>query len=117
LSRLLFGRALNTLSAFQAAQLAGAVANLAGRGGEGIMAKLRRGFGLDDLDVTTAEDGTSSLTAGKYISRNTYTEIEVDQQGRSTINLNLDVTDNLTVRGSVSSDGQTGIGVFLEKDY
>ena len=117
LSRLLFGRALNTLSAFQAAQLAGAVANLAGRGGEGLMAKLRRGFGLDDLDITTAEDGETSLTAGKYIARNTYTEIEVDQQGRSTITLNLDVTDRLTVRGSVSTEGQTGIGVFLEKDY
>ena len=117
LSRLLFGRALNTLSAFQAAQLASAVASLAGRGGEGLMAKLRRGFGLDDLDVTTAEDGTASLTAGKYISENTYTEIEVDQQGRSTITLNLDVNDNLTVRGSLGSDGQTGIGVFLEKDY
>lgn len=117
LSRLLFGRALNTLSAFQAAQLASAVATLAGRGGEGLMAKLRRGFGLDDFDVTTAEDGTASLTAGKYISENTYTEIEVDQQGRSTITLNLDVNDNLTVRGSLGSDGQTGIGVFLEKDY
>ncbi len=117
LSRLLFGRALNTLSAFQAAQLAGAVATLAGRGGEGLMAKLRRGFGLDDLDISTAENGETSLTAGKYISENTYTEIEVDQQGRSTITLNLDVNENLTVRGSLGSDGQTGIGVFLEKDY
>jgi translocation and assembly module TamB len=81
------------------------------------MAKLRRGFGLDDFDVTTADDGTASVTAGKYISENTYTEIEVDQQGRSTITLNLDVNDNLTVRGSLGSDGQTGIGVFLEKDY
>ncbi|MGL4319348.1 MAG: translocation/assembly module TamB domain-containing protein, partial [Paracoccaceae bacterium] len=117
LSRLLFGRALNTLSAFQAAQLAGAVATLAGRGGEGLMAKLRRGFGLDDFDVSTAEDGSTSVTAGKYISENAYTEIEVDQQGRSTVTLNLDVNENLTVRGSLGSDGQTGIGVFLEKDY
>ena len=117
LSRLLFGRALNTLSAFQAAQLAGAVATLAGRGGEGLLAKLRKGFGLDDLDISTAENGETSLTAGKYISENTYTEIEVDQQGRSTITLNLDVNEKLTVRGSLSSDGQTGIGVFLEKDY
>lgn len=117
LSRLLFGRALNTLSAFQAAQLAGAVATLAGRGGEGLLAKLRKGFGLDDLDISTTDAGETSLTAGKYISENTYTEIEVDQQGRSTITLNLDVNEKLTVRGSLSTDGQTGIGVFLEKDY
>lgn len=117
LSRLLFGRGLETLSAFQAAQLAGAVASLAGKGGEGIVAKLRKGFGLDDLDVRTTEDGTASLRAGKYISRNVYSEIEVDQDGKSQIQLNLDVTDSITARGSVGSDGQTGIGIFLEKDY
>jgi translocation and assembly module TamB len=93
------------------------VQTLAGRGGEGLVAKLRRGFGLDDLDLSTAEDGTASLTAGKYISRNTYTEVEVDQEGRSTISLNLDVTENLTLRGQVDSAGDTGIGIFLEKDY
>ncbi len=117
LSRLLFGRGLETLSAFQAAQLAGAVASLAGKGGEGIVAKLRKGFGLDDLDVRTTEDGTASLRAGKYISRNVYSEIEVDQDGKSQIQLNLDVTDSITARGSVGSDGQAGIGIFLEKDY
>jgi translocation and assembly module TamB len=117
IARLLFGRALNTLSAFQAAQLAGAVQTLAGRGGQGLLAKLRLGLGLDDLDVSTAADGTTSLTAGKYISRNTYTEVEVDQNGQSEISLNLDLSDKLTVRGSVDSEGQTGIGIFLEKDY
>lgn len=117
LSRLLFGRGLETLSAFQAAQLASAVASLAGKGGEGIVAKLRKGFGLDDLDVRTTEDGTASLRAGKYISRNVYSEIEVDQDGKSQIQLNLDVTDSITARGSVGSDGQAGIGIFLEKDY
>lgn len=117
LSRLLFGRGLETLSAFQAAQLAGAVASLAGKGGEGIVAKLRKGFGLDDLDVQTTNDGTASLRAGKYISRNVYSEIEVDQDGKSQIQLNLDVTDSVTLRGRASSDGTTGIGIVLEKDY
>lgn len=117
LSRLLFGRGLETLSAFQAAQLAGAVANLAGKGGEGIVAKLRKGFDLDDLDVRTDDDGRTSLRAGKYISRNVYSEIEVDQDGKSQIQLNLDVTDSVTVRGRVGSDGETGIGIFLENDY
>ena len=55
LAWLLFGRGLQTISVLQAAELANAVAVLAGRGGEGIIGKLRRGFGFDDLDVTTAE--------------------------------------------------------------
>jgi len=43
--------------------------------------------------------------------------VEVDQQGRSRINLNLDVKPGVTVRGSVGASGQTGIGIFVEKDY
>ncbi len=117
LSRLLFDRGLENLSAFQAAQLAGAVASLAGRGGDGIVARLRKGFGLDDLDVRTTEDGEASLSAGKYIARNLYSEIEVDQTGKSQILLNLDVTDSITLRGRAGSDGTTGLGIVLEKDY
>ena len=83
----------------------------------GLVGNLRRTFGLDDLDVTTAEDGSTALKAGKYISENVYTEIEVDQDGKSQINLNLDLRDGVTVKGRVDADGETGIGVFLEKDY
>jgi len=116
LARLLFGRDLTSLSVFQAAQLAGAVATLAGRGGEGIVGKLRKGFGLDDLDLMTDATGGASVKAGKYLSKNLHTEIIVDQQGQSQINLDLDLSPSITLRGSTSSDS-TGIGIFLEKDY
>ena len=117
LARLLFGRGLDTISALQAAQLANAVAVLAGRGGEGVIGRLRKSFGLDDLDVTTAEDGTAALRAGKYIAENVYTEIEVDQQGKTRVNLNLDLRPGVTVKGKLGADGDTGIGIFVEKDY
>jgi translocation and assembly module TamB len=117
LAQLLFGRGLDKISALQAAQLANAVAVLAGRGGVGLVGNLRRNFGLDDLDVTTSEDGSAALKAGKYISENVYTEIEIDQDGKSQINLNLDLREGVTVKGRVDADGETGIGVFLEKDY
>ncbi len=117
LARLLFGRGLDTISALQAAQLANAVAVLAGRGGVGLVGNLRKNFGLDDLDVSTAADGTTALRAGKYISDNVYTEIEVDQEGKSRINLNLDLRDGVTVKGRVGADGETGIGVYLQRDY
>ncbi|MFN7223942.1 MAG: translocation/assembly module TamB domain-containing protein [Paracoccaceae bacterium] len=117
LSQLLFGRRLDSLSAFQALQLANAVAILAGRSGEGIVSRLREGFGLDDLDVQTDADGNAQLTAGKYLSEKIYSEIVVDQQGKSQINLNLDLTDSVTIKGRVGADGNTGIGLFYEKDY
>jgi len=116
LARLLFGRNLTSLSVFQTAQLAGAVATLAGRGGDGIIGKLRKGFGLDDLDLTTDTAGAASVKVGKYLGRDLYSEITIDQQGQSQINLNLDLGPNITLRGSTGSD-DTGIGLFMEKDY
>jgi translocation and assembly module TamB len=117
LAQLLFGRGLDKISPLQAAQLANAVAVLAGRSGEGLVGNLRRNFGLDDLDVTTSEDGSAALKAGKYLSENIYTEVEIDQDGKSQINLNLDLREGVTVKGRVGADGDTGIGVFLERDY
>lgn len=117
LSRLLFGRGLQNLSALQAAQLANAVATLAGRGGVGIVGRLRQGFGLDDLDVQTGADGGATVRAGKYLTENVYTEVEVDDQGQSQINLNLDLSDSVTVRARTGSSGNTGLGVFFERDY
>ncbi|WP_145105319.1 translocation/assembly module TamB domain-containing protein [Cereibacter sediminicola] len=117
ISRLLFGRGLDTISPLQAAQLASAVATLAGRGGEGVIGRLRQGFGLDDLDVATDADGGTSVRAGKYISENVYTQVEVDQQGQSQINLNLDITSSIKLRGSVGTEGDTSLGIFIERDY
>jgi translocation and assembly module TamB len=117
LSQLLFGRGLQNISALQALQLANAVATLAGRSGEGLVSKLRSGFGLDDLDITTAEDGSTALRAGKYIAENVYTEIEVGQGGKSRINLNLDLREGVTLKGRIGADGETGVGIFVEKDY
>jgi translocation and assembly module TamB len=117
LAQLLFGQTLQDLSVLQALQLANAVATLAGKGGEGVVGRLRDVFGLDNLDVKTDAAGGASVTAGKYITESIYTEVTVDQAGQSQINLNLDVTDSLILRGRASSDGTAGLGVVLEKDY
>jgi translocation and assembly module TamB len=117
LSRLLFGRDLTTLSPLQAAQLANAVASLSGRGGQGVVARLRQGFGLDDLDLRTDDTGGAAVTAGKYLSENVYTEVVVGSEGKTEINLNLDVSDSVTLRGRAGNDGSTGVGLFFEKDY
>lgn len=117
LAWLLFGRGIDTISVLQAAELANAVAVLAGRGGQGIISKLRKGIGVDDLDVSTAEDGTATVKAGKYLTENIYSGVEVDQNGQSRINLNLDLRKGVTIKGGIGSNGQSGIGVYLEGDY
>jgi len=67
--------------------------------------------------VTTNAEGTTEFTAGAYISKNIYSEVTADSEGDQRIDLNLDVSDNVTVRGSVGTDGNTGVGVFYERDY
>jgi translocation and assembly module TamB len=117
LAQLLFGQVLQNLSALQALQLANAVATLAGRGGDGIVSRLRQGFGLDNLDVKTNAEGGAEITVGKYITKKIYSEVTLDDNGKSQIDLNLDVTDTITLRGRASSDGDSGIGIYLDKDY
>lgn len=117
LAQLLFDRNLSEMSAFQAVQLANAVAMLAGRGGLDIIGNLRQGLGLDDFDVGTTEDGNTEFSAGKYISDNAYTDVTVDSAGNSEVSLNIDLTPNFTARGSVGADGNSALGLFFERDY
>ncbi|AUH33201.1 translocation/assembly module TamB domain-containing protein [Paracoccus tegillarcae] len=117
LSQLLFGRGLDNISPLQAAQLANAVAVLAGRGGEGIIGNLRNQVGLDDLDLQTDDEGNVQVRAGKYLTDNVYTDVAVGDSGKTQLNLNLDISESLRARGSVSSDGESTIGVYFERDY
>ncbi|MCB4379218.1 hypothetical protein FZX02_01880 [Synechococcus sp. MU1644] len=117
LAQIFFGRDITQLSAFQALQLASAVAALAGQGGEGIVSRLRGSFGLDDLDVTSDEDGNTAVRAGRYLSENVYTDVTVGGADGPEVSLNIDLTPNITARGTLGADANTGIGIFIERDY
>ena len=117
LAQIFFGRDLSQLSAIQALQLANSVATLTGRGSGGLLDNLRGEAGLDDLDLTTDDEGNVAVRAGKYVSDNVYTDVQINQNGEAEISLNLDVTDDLTVRGTVGASGGTSLGVYYERDY
>ena len=117
LAQLLFGRNLSEISAFQALQLANAVATLAGRGGNGLVGNLRDRFGLDDLDVTTTDSGETALRVGKYLTDNVYTDVTAASDGTGEVSLNIDITPSLKGKATLGSDGNSSIGLFFEKDY
>ncbi|MDP2062150.1 MAG: translocation/assembly module TamB domain-containing protein [Phaeovulum sp.] len=117
LARLLFSRGIDTLSPLQAVQMAQAVAQLAGKGGEGLMGRLRQSFGLDDLDLATDAEGGAALRLGKYLSDNLYTDVTLGSDGKAEVNLNLDLTPSLTARGTLGADGSSGLGLYFERDY
>ncbi len=116
-ARLLFGRGIDSISPLQAAQLASAVATLAGGGGGGLVSRLRQGFGLDDLDVATDETGAPTLRFGKYLTENVYTDVTVGSDGKSDVNLKLDVTPQITFKGTLGSTGESSVGIYYERDY
>jgi len=117
LAQLLFGRNLAEISAFQALQLASAVATLAGRGGVGVVGNLRDRFGLDDLDVTTTDSGETALRVGKYLTDNVYTDVTAASDGTGEVSLNIDLTPSLKGKATLGSDGNSALGVFFERDY
>jgi translocation and assembly module TamB len=117
LARVLFNRTTQNLSAFQLAQLAAAAAELAGAGGPGVMSQIRGATGLDDLDIITEDDGSTAIRAGRYIDENIYLNLQTDTEGVTRAEINLDVSESVTARGSVASDGNTTIGIYYERDY
>ena len=54
----------------------------------------------ESLYKITDDEGNIELRAGRYLSENVYTDVSVGEGGRSSINLNLDITQSLRARGS-----------------
>ena len=111
LALLLFGDNIEDLSPLALARMAGSLRELSGRGGN-TEGALRDETGADDAALSL--DG---LGLGGYVADNVYTDFNVNTRGESELNINLDVSDNVTVTGTVESDGDTGVGLFFKKDY
>ncbi len=118
LARLIFGRSMNNLSAFQIAQLAAAAADLAGGGGGSLLNSLRSKLGIDDLDITTDAQGRAQVSAGKYLNERTYLELKQDpESGGGKAAINLDIGRGVRLRGEAGSNGAGAAGIFYEKEY
>ncbi len=117
LARLIFNRSISELSAFQIARLAAAVAELTGGGNSSLLNNLRAGSGLDDLDVVTDSEGNTAVRAGRYVRDNIYLGVEAGSGGSTKGTINLDITKDVKAKGSVGSDGNSGLGLFFERDY
>ncbi|UWQ92256.1 translocation/assembly module TamB domain-containing protein [Rhodobacteraceae bacterium M382] len=116
LALLLFGTNIEDMSPLALAQLATSVARLSGRGDAGGK-KVREELGADTVDVGTDSSGAAQFGAGAYLADGLYTNFTVNTRGETELKLNLDITDNVTAKGSVNSIGESSIGLFFERDY
>jgi translocation and assembly module TamB len=119
LARLIFGRSMSNLSPLQIAQLADAAASLAGAGGStSLLQSLRSQIGIDDLDIRTNDDGSTSVSAGKYLNDRTYFSLEKgDKAGSGRARIDLDVGRGVKLRGEANDSGEAKGGIFFEREY
>jgi translocation and assembly module TamB len=120
LSRVLFGRNLNTISAIQALRLAQAANQLAGGGGPDldIMGKARDTLQLDDIDIGQTDEGAGTVGVGKYINEDIYVRAEKDLtpgDGKVTVEIEIGPSFSLETQTGGSSAGK--FGVNWKKDY
>jgi translocation and assembly module TamB len=120
LSRLLFNRPISEIGPLQAAQLAFAVNRLRGGGGLDVLGELRRGLGVDTLDVVTGDspqDG-ASVRAGRYLSDDVYLELEQGMgEQTSRARIEVEILPNVSVEADTGADARSGIGLRWRFDY
>ena len=75
---------------------------------------------LELLRFAADQPGLNTRQLAQALGRdykNVYTDVTVTSDGNTEINLNLDITNEITAKGSVDQDGETSVGVFFERDY
>ncbi|MEW6089304.1 MAG: translocation/assembly module TamB domain-containing protein [Pseudomonadota bacterium] len=120
ISRILFGKGVGELTAFEAAQLANTVAELSGGGigGFGVLSEIQDMLGLDVLRVDQGTSGATTVSAGKYLREGFYVGVEQGALASdSNIKVEIDVTRNISVETKIGNDTSSDIGVNWKWDY
>lgn len=115
LSQVLFGRSASQLSGFEAAQLASAVASLAGGGGFDVIGNLRQLAGLDRLSFG-GEASSLTIAGGRYITDDVYLEIIGGGEGGAAVNVEWQVRRNLAVSSKFGGEGDASISVRWRRE-
>ena len=126
---LIFGKPASQLGASELVQVAQALAELAGQSpGEGVLSRLRKGLGLDQLSIGSSSSrggepsgGVASgvsLEAGRYVAPGVYVGARQGAAGNSSRGVvQLDVFDNIKVEGDIGANSTGRVGVKAEWDY
>ena len=117
LARVLFGRSPSELSPLQAAQLAGAAAQLAGGDALNLVGQLQKATGLDRLDFGLNDDGAATLSTGKYIAEDVYLEIETGGTGAPGVALEWTPLENVAVDAEVDPELGPKVSIQWKRDF
>lgn len=111
-ARLLLGRPLERLSALDALRLADQASVLLGNGRTGLLERVRR-----RLPVNALRLDRERLQLVQYLSDNAYSTLEVDRDGGTVLELNIDLSPSLSITSKVANDRDNSVGIFFHRDY
>ena len=116
LSRILFQKSSGNLSAFQALQLANAVASFTGRGVA--FEQLRKSLGVDSLDIGSSASGSPTVGVSRAISDRisvrATTGVLPQDNG---VSVDLDVSRHIRLQAGVDASGGSSVGVGADWEY
>lgn len=117
LARVLFGRSPSQLSPLQAAQLAGAAAQLAGGDAFNLTGGLEAATGLDRLDFGFDETGGATLATGKYLADDVYLEVQSGVSGAPGVALEWTPLENLEIDAEVDPELGPKVAIQWKRDF
>src|SRR6202034_692124 len=104
LSRILFQKSSGSLSAFQALQLANAVATLSGQ--VDAFENVRKSLGVDSLDISSSATGGTVVSATRAINDRVSVGVTTGARPQDNgVNLNFDVSRHVRLQAGGDSSG------------
>ncbi|ALL15255.1 translocation/assembly module TamB domain-containing protein [Caulobacter henricii] len=116
LSQVLFGASAAQLSPIEAAQLASALAALAGGGGFDVMGNLRSFARLDRLAFANSATGVT-VAGGKYVTDDVYLEIIGGGREGPAAQVEWRIRRTLSLVSKIGGQGDAKLSVRWRKDY
>lgn len=116
LSQVLFGSSAANLTPIEAAQLASALAALAGGGGFDVIGNLRNLAGLDRLSFAESATGMT-VAGGKYVTDDVYVEVIGGGREGSSAQVEWRIRRALSLVSKLGSQGDAQLSVRWRKDY
>ena len=116
LSQVLFGSSAANLTPIEAAQLASALAALAGGGGFDVIGNLRSLAGLDRLSFAESATGMT-VSGGKYVTDDVYVEIIGGGREGPSAQVEWRVRRALSLVSKIGSQGDAQLSVRWRRDY
>jgi translocation and assembly module TamB len=122
LAQLLFDQSTTSLTPFQAASLAAALAQLAGIGGGGNpLDTVRQRLGLDELSLGGSGTGPPSVQAGRYVAPGIYVGASQATNGQGTqANVEINLAKGLkldTATGTSGGSASSSVGLSYQFNY